>query len=104
MSLPTWNGEPVNPDDLLSVQREAFDTLAAAMGGRSVNSLSQPELLHLIEAASHLQPMIAWVEATAFPTAREAGASWATLASAMGVSRSTAQYRYKKNISDALAD
>jgi hypothetical protein len=101
MARPTWNGEPVADDDLVSVLRESFELLIAAMREEApVSELSVPELLHLVEASSHLDRMSAWAETVAVPRAREAGASWAMLATAMGVRRSTAQSRYKKATQD----
>lgn len=96
MALPTWNGEPVAEDALPSVQRESFKLLTNVMRGDvSTEDLSLPELLHVIEAGSHLEVMAAWARMFVLPRAREAGASWTMLGSAMGVPRSTAQSRYK---------
>lgn len=96
MPLPTWNGQPPNPTDLPNLMRESFDVLATAMGGPSVHGLSEAELLHIVEAASLLGTMIEWTHSAVVPAARTHGASWARLAAAMGVSRSTAQYRHEK--------
>ena len=105
MPLPTWNGQPVTEDDIASVLRESFELLTKVMRSEiSVNSLSRSELLHLVEAGSHLEAMSVWAEIVVFPLARDAGASWATLAAAMGVPRSTAQSRYKKSTQDSLDD
>lgn len=104
MALPTWNGEPVTADNITSVMRESFELLTDVMGGGPVTGLSLAELLHVVEAGSHLGAMAAWTELVAMPLAREAGASWATLAAVMGVPRSTAQSRYKKSTQDSAHD
>lgn len=97
MPLPTWNGQPIaTAAELTTVLPEAFKTLQAAMGGPSVKQLTEEELLHIAEAAGHLESMVEWAHAAVVPAARVAGASWAKLGAAMGVSRSTAQYRYEK--------
>lgn len=104
MALPTWNGEPVAADNITSVTRESFELLTEVMRGGPATSMSLAELLHVVEAGSHLGGMSAWAETVAMPLAREAGASWATLAAAMGVPRSTAQSRYKKSTQDSAPD
>jgi len=96
MPLPTWNGEQVHQNNLPSILPEAFETLYEAMRGPSVHRLTQAELLHIVEAASNLEGMVEWARRTAIPAARVTGASWAKLGAAMGVTRSTAQYRYEK--------
>ncbi|MFE3170070.1 hypothetical protein ACFXI3_00430 [Amycolatopsis sp. NPDC059235] len=96
MPLPTWNGQPAEHQDIPKIQPDAFETLRAAMAGPSVHRLTSDQLLHLVEAASHLELMIEWTRLTAIPAARAGGASWAQLGAAMGVSRSTAQYRYER--------
>lgn len=96
MALPTWNGEPVTEDTLASVQRESFKLLTKVMRGDIPrDDLSLLELLHVIEAGSHLEAMAVWTRTFVLPRAREAGASWAMMGMAMGVPRSTAQSRYK---------
>lgn len=98
MPLPTWNGRPVAQGNIESVLRESFELLTKVMRGEiPVSSLSPSELLHVVEAGSHLGAMSEWTETVALPQARDAGASWATLAAAMGVPRSTAQSRYRKS-------
>lgn len=100
MTLPTWNGQPADPVNLPGLVRESFEILDAAMRGPSVRVLDQDELLHLVEAAGYLETMTGWARATAIPAARAAGASWSKLGAAMGVSRSTAQYRFEKAAKD----
>lgn len=104
MALPTWNGEPVAADNIPLVMQESFELLTAVMRGGPATKLSLEQLLHVVEAGSHLERMSTWAEMVAMPLAREAGASWATLAAAMGVPRSTAQSRYKKATQDTLDD
>jgi len=102
--LPTWNGEPVTQDTLASVQRKSFGLLTKLMRGEiSAEELSLPELLHVVEAGSHLEAMVVWTRTSVLPRARETGASWAMLAAAMGVTRSTAQSRLK-SAEDARGD
>ena len=100
MPLPTWNGQSVDLSSHPTLLRESFETLRAAIGGPSVNRLTEDELLHIVEAASHLEAMIEWARSAVMPAAREKGASWAKLGAAMGVSRSTAQYRYERAARD----
>jgi hypothetical protein len=96
MAPPTWNGEPVAEERLASVRQESFELLTRVMRGEvSTEDLSLPELLHVVEAGSHLEAMAVWTRMFVLPRAREAGASWAMMAMAMGVPRSTAQSRYK---------
>lgn len=54
------------------------------MDGPSILRLSQPELLHLLEAASLLEHMTWSVERMAYLTVRDNGASWAILGKATG--------------------
>jgi hypothetical protein len=96
MLLPTWNGQQPDPADLPNLLHESFDVLSTAIGGPSVHRLSEAELLHIVEAASLLATMIEWTHSTVVPAVRAHGASWARLAAAMGVTRSTVQYRYEK--------
>jgi hypothetical protein len=96
MTLPTWNGQPIDPNDLPRIIQESFETLNAAMSGPSVHKLTKDELLHIVEAGSYLESLTEWARTTTIPAARAAGASWAKLGAAMGTSRSTAQYRYEK--------
>jgi hypothetical protein len=104
MALPTWNGEPVTEDTLASVQRESFKLLTKVMRGDIPREdLSLPELLHVVEAGSHLEAMAVWTRMFVLPRTREAGASWAMMGMAMGVPRSTAQSRHK-SAQDSLDD
>lgn len=89
--------------DLPTVLPESFAVVREAMGGHSVHALPEAELLHIIEAASHLEGMVTWVRSAVVPAAKASGASWAKLAAAMGVTRSTVQYRYEKAAKDWAA-
>jgi hypothetical protein len=98
MSLPTWNGQPVDDNDtsIVARTREAYDLVQAAMSDVGHFSGSKEEVLHLLEAGSYLDRMATFTTSVAIVRAREAGASWAKLAAAMGVSRSSAQSRYER--------
>jgi hypothetical protein len=96
MAVPTWNGQPVSPEDVQGVAKEAFDHLHKTVKGLSVDPATEAEMLHLIEAMSHLEDAVERMRRTAIPAARAAGISWAKLGAAMGVTRATAQYRYER--------
>jgi hypothetical protein len=104
MAMPTWNGQPVGPEDVPEVAKEAFEHLDKALKGLSGRPGTEADLLHLIEATSHLEAVVDRVQRTAIPAAREAGISWAKLGAAMGVSRATAQYRYERAIQGLAED
>jgi hypothetical protein len=96
--LPTWNGQTVTQDNIMAVTRAAFDIVFEDMAGASTLALSKEELLHLLEAGSYLYWMGSYTTSVAITTARKAGASWAELGAAMGVSRSSAKSRYERQV------
>lgn len=92
MTMPNW-------DD-----RAAFEHLQRVLGRLPADTFTEPELLHLLEAASQLEDLVERVRKAAIPAARAAGISWSKLGASMGVTRSTAQYRYEKATKDQAAD
>lgn len=96
--MPTWNGQSVNTDDIITVAQEAFDVLLAFMRGGSVHGYSAEELLHITEAASLVGYMSEYANATALPLARSRGASLADLSAATGLPRSTLQTKKYRDL------
>lgn len=96
MALPTWHGQPVDPDDVQGVTREAFEHVRKTLQGLSDDPVTEAELLHLIEAVSHLENEIKRLRSTTILDARAAGATLAKLGTAMGIPRATAQYHYER--------
>src|SRR5690242_1064415 len=96
--LPTWNGQPMDRANIVAVSREAFDIALEVMTGTGVLEYSKDELLHLLEAGTLLDHMSSFANELALQLARERGASWGQLGAAMGVSRSSAQYRYERQV------
>jgi hypothetical protein len=84
--------------------RAAFEHLHTVLGRLPDGEFTETELLTLLEAASHLDGLVERVRKTAIPAARAAGVSWSRLGAAMGVTRSTAQYRYEKATERQAAD
>jgi hypothetical protein len=95
-ALPTWDGQTVTQDKIIAVSRAAFDLVLEDMTGAPILTLTKVELLHLLEAGSYLYWMGTYATSVALTAARDAGASWAELGSAMGVSSSSAKYRYER--------
>lgn len=107
MPMPTWNGEPVDPGSarMVEAREGAYAMYERVMG--SASFISNPDvnlLLRGIEAASWLARIGESGRDYMVPIAKAAGASWADLADAMGVSRGTAQYRYKKEAAEWAED
>jgi len=102
MVSPTWNGVPLSADDprIVEVLEEAPAVLKAALGAGSLTGLGPETLLHAVEAASWLERYSGAVRHTLVPAAKVSGASWAELGRAMGVSRATAQHRFKQETDD----
>lgn len=98
MALPTWHGQPVEPGDprMAEALSEAPAVLTAAMGDGRLQDLTSIDLLHAVEAASWVEHLAEAGRHWLVPAAKAAGASWADLAQAMGVTRSTAQHRFKQ--------
>jgi hypothetical protein len=95
-ALPTWDGQTVTQDNIMAVARAAFDIVLDEMAGASTLTLTKVELLHLLEAGSYLYWMGSYATSVALTAARDAGASWAALGAAMGVSGSSAKSRYER--------
>jgi hypothetical protein len=95
-ALPTWDGQTVTQDNIMAVARAAFDIVLDEMAGASTLTLTKVELLHLLEAGSYLYWMGSYATSVALTAARDAGASWAALGAAMGVSGSSAKSRYEQ--------
>jgi hypothetical protein len=88
--LPTWNGQTVTQDNIMAVTRAAFDIVVEDMAGASTLARTKVELMHLLEAGSYLYWMGSYATSVALTLARDAGASWAELGAAMGITRSSA--------------
>ncbi|MFD7306953.1 hypothetical protein [Promicromonospora sp. NPDC059942] len=99
--LPTWNGEVVSSPatEMPEILDEAPEVLRNALGG-SLSRMGTRELLHAIEAAAWLNLFGESGQRAIAPAAKAGGASWADLAAAMGVSRSTAKYRYQQEAAE----
>lgn len=94
--LPTWDGQPVTQDNIMTVTRAAFDIVFDEMAGASTLTLTKVELMHLLEAGSYLYAMGSYATSVALTAARDAGATWGELGAAMGVSRSSAKSRCER--------
>jgi hypothetical protein len=101
---PTWRGQPVASEDIITVAREAFDIVLNMMTGTGVLHHTKDELLNLLEAGAYLDLMGAYANELALQLAREAGASWGELATATGTTRSIAKTRYERLTRDVEAE
>ena len=95
--LPSWNAQAVTQENVTDVTREAFDVVLEHMTS-SARAESKDELLHLLEAGSYLYWMGSYATSAALREARDAGASWAEMGAAMGISRSSAKSRYEREV------
>jgi hypothetical protein len=102
MPLPTWNRAPVDQGSpaMYEASDQAWDVLREALGGSGLMRQSAKDLLHALEAAAWLDRFAAAGRHMLAPMAKANGASWADLAAAMGVSRATAQHRYKQEVEE----
>jgi hypothetical protein len=99
--LPTWDGQPVTQDNIMAVTRAAFDIVFDEMAGRSRLARTRVELLHLLEAGTYLHSMGTYATAVALTAARDAGATWAELGAAMGLSSSSAKSHYERRVRES---
>jgi hypothetical protein len=99
--LPTWNGQTVTQENIMAVTRAAFDAVVEEMTGLSSLARPKEEALHLLEAGSYLYWMGSHATSLALAAARDAGASWAELGAAMGLSRASAKFRYERMVRDS---
>lgn len=97
--MPTWNGQAVTQEDVIAVARTAFEIVLEQMRGSSMPT-SKHEALNLLEAGSYLYWMGTYTTSVSLTAARDAGASWSELGTAMGVSRSSAKSRYEREVRD----
>jgi hypothetical protein len=79
---------------------QAWEVLREAMVGSGIPQRTSPELLRAVEAAAWLERIAETGRHLFVPAAKANGASWADLGSSMGVSRATAQHRFKQDIEE----